>query len=45
MTWHVAGMGRRKCMHSFGFGNLKERYNLDNLSMDGKIILICICSK
>ena len=45
MTWHVAGMGRRKCIHNFGFGYLKERYNLDKLSMDGKIILICICSK
>jgi hypothetical protein len=28
-----------KCVHGFGGGNLKERANLDELGIDGRIIL------
>jgi hypothetical protein len=41
----MSRLGRRRCIYGFGFGNLKERYHLDDLSMDGKIILIWICNK
>ena len=34
-----ANGGKERCIHGFGFGNLKERYHLEDLDVDGEIIL------
>ena len=41
MRWarHVASMGRGELYEGFWWGNLRERYHLEDPSVDGKIIL------
>jgi hypothetical protein len=47
MRWarHIAQMGRRKVHTGFRWGNLRERDYLEDLSIDGKIMLEWIFKK
>jgi len=47
MRWarHVASMGRGELYEGFWWGNLRERYHLEDPSVDGKIILRWIIRK
>jgi hypothetical protein len=47
MRWarHIAQMGRREVHTGFRWGNLRERDYLEDLSIDGKIILKWIFKK
>ena len=38
-------MGREEIDTGFWYGNLKERNNLEDLGVDGRIILKCIFKK
>jgi hypothetical protein len=42
---HVARMGREEIATGFWYGNLKERNNLEDLGVDGRIILKCVFKK
>jgi hypothetical protein len=41
MRWaeHVARLGRREMHRGYWWGNLKERDSVEDLSVDGRIIL------
>jgi hypothetical protein len=47
MRWarHVARMGGEEAYTGFWWGNLKERYHLENPGLDGRIILRWIFGK
>jgi hypothetical protein len=42
---HVAGMEERCAHKGFGGGNLKEINHLEDLNVDGRIILKCVIKK
>jgi len=43
-TWHVAPMGERKYVqHFLWLGKLKEKNNVENQDIEGRIILKFIC--
>ena len=44
-TGHVAQMGREEVHTRFRWGNLRERDHLENLRINGGIILKCILKK
>ena len=44
-VWHVASMGGDTFRDSVGGGNLKERHHLEDLSIDGRLILKCMLQK
>ena len=47
MGWarHVAGMEKRRVHTGFWWGNLRERDHLEDLDVDGRIMLIWIFKK
>jgi hypothetical protein len=47
MRWegHVVRWGRGKVYIGFWWGNIRERDNLKDLGIDGRIILKCILKK
>jgi hypothetical protein len=42
LAGHVARMGREEVNTRFDGGNLKEEDHLENIGLDGKIIIKCI---
>jgi len=47
MGWarHAAGMGKRRVHIGFWWGNLRKRYHLEDLGVDGRIMLTWIFRK
>jgi len=45
LAGHVARMGREEAYTGFWRGNVKERYNLEDPGVDGRITLVCFFRK